>query len=597
MCGIAGLMTRDGSTPDEKILQSFVASLAHRGPDGQGQYLAGGIALVQTRLSIIDLDTGDQPMFEQGVEEDRAAVLVGNGEIYNYRELREDLPDVKFASQSDCEPPLYLYRKHGLDFARHLRGMYAFAIYDPVPKQLVLSRDPFGIKPLYYVETSDGLAFASEIQALVGAGLVVPEVISSALDELFQLQFTTGTETIVKNVHRLAPGETIVVEGGRIIDRRTIAALPSGGPMDIPEEQALLRLEDALMQSVDFHQRADVPYGMFLSGGIDSSALLALMARLNDTPVHAYTAGFPGTNARDERDHARTVAEAVGAEAIDVSVTEEDFWRDLPAIAAAMDDPAADYAIVPTYLLGRAAGADLKVVLTGEGGDELFGGYGRYRSARRPRWLGGRPLRARGTFDDMDILRQSPLHWRDGIAGAEISAKMPGRTALQVAQATDCADWLPNDLLTKADRCLMAHGLEGRVPFLDPAVVAASFSLPDRLKIEGRMGKILLRRWLDKALPVAGAFSKKRGFTVPVGEWIAGKSAELGPIVAAQPGVLAACDETKVVSLFSALHKNPGDKRRGFAAWTILFYALWHHRHILGQRADGNVFDTLSLKA
>jgi len=597
MCGIAGLMMRDGSRPDAAILQSFEMSLAHRGPDGKGQYVGDGTALMQTRLSIIDLDTGDQPMFEQGVDDDQAAVLVGNGEIYNYRELRDDLPDVKFATASDCEPPLYLYRKHSFDFARHLRGMYAFAIYDPAPKRLVLTRDPFGIKPLYYVETADYFAFASEIQALVGAGLVEPEINTAARDELFQLQFTTGGETILAGVHRLAPGETIVVEGGRIIERRTIAALPAGGPQDVTEEQALQRVEDALMQSVDFHQRADVPYGMFLSGGIDSSALLALMARLNDTPVRAYTAGFPGTNARDERDHARAVADAVGAEAIDVPVTEADFWRDLPAIAAAMDDPAADYAIVPTYLLGRAAGADLKVVLTGEGGDELFGGYGRYRTARRPRWLGGRPLRSRGTFDGMDILRQLPPHWRNGIAAAETSAKIPGRTALQVAQATDCADWLPNDLLTKADRCLMAHGLEGRVPFLDPAVVAVSFCLPDRLKIEGRMGKVLLRRWLDKALPVADAFSKKRGFTVPVSEWIAGKSAELGPLVAAQPGVLAACHETEVVSLFSALHKNPGDKRRGFAAWTILFYALWHHRHILGQRPDGNVLETLSLKA
>jgi asparagine synthase (glutamine-hydrolysing) len=349
MCGIAGLMTRDGSTPDANILHAFEATLAHRGPDGQGRYLAGGIALVQTRLSIIDLDTGDQPMFEQGAADDQAAVLVGNGEIYNYRELRDGLADVKFATRSDCEPPLYLYRRHGLDFARHLRGMYAFAIYDPEPKRLVLSRDPFGIKPLYYVETADCFAFASEIQTLVGAGLVAPEINPSARDELFQLQFTTGAETIVANVHRLAPGETIAVEGGRIVERRTITALPAGGPQDISEEQALRRLEDALMQSVDFHQRADVPYGMFLSGGIDSSALLALMARLNDTPVRAYTAGFPGTGATDEREHARAVAEAVGAEAIDVSVTEADFWRDLPAIAAAMDDPAADYAIVPTY--------------------------------------------------------------------------------------------------------------------------------------------------------------------------------------------------------------------------------------------------------
>jgi asparagine synthase (glutamine-hydrolysing) len=333
---------------------------------------------------------------------------------------------------------------------------------------------------------------------------------------------------------------------------------------------------------------------MFLSGGIDSSVLLALMARLNDTPVRAYTAGFPGTAARDERDHARAVAQAVGAEAIDVAVTEADFWRRLPEIAAAMDDPAADYAIVPTYMLGRVAGAELKVVLSGEGGDELFGGYGRYRAARRPRWLGGKPMRGRGSFDGLDILRQPPTTWRAGVAASEKLARTAGRTALQVAQATDCADWLPHDLLIKVDRCLMAHGLEGRVPFLDPAVAEAAFCLPDRLKIKGRMGKILLRRWLDKALPVAGAYSRKRGFSVPVGEWIAGWAVELGPLAARQPGVADACREAQVVSLFGALAKNYGDKRLGFAAWTILFYALWHHRHILGGQCGGDVFETLS---
>jgi asparagine synthase (glutamine-hydrolysing) len=347
------------------------------------------------------------------------------------------------------------------------------------------------------------------------------------------------------------------------------------------------------MNSVDFHQRSDVPYGMFLSGGIDSSALLALMARLNDKPVRTYTAGFPGTAARDERDHARIVANALKAEVVDVPVTEQDFWTHLPAMAAAMDDPVADYAIVPTWLLGRAAGQDLKVVLTGEGGDELFGGYGRYRSARRPAWLGGRAMRRRGIFDDLDILRDD-AGWRDGFAGAERQTNIPGRTRLQVAQATDCADWLPNDLLTKADRCLMAHGVEGRVPFLDPEVVKAAFLLPDGLKIRNKRGKFLLRRWLDNALPVADAFSKKRGFTVPVGEWIAGGAENLGPLVARQPGIAELCHADQVTRLFTSLSNSPGNKRQAFAAWSLLFYALWHNRHILKSAADGDIFDALS---
>jgi len=288
------------------------------------------------------------------------------------------------------------------------------------------------------------------------------------------------------------------------------------------------------------------------------------------------------------------VAEALGAKAVDVPVTKADFWAELPAIAAAMDDPAADYAIVPTYILGRAAGRELKVVLTGEGGDELFAGYGRYRKVRRPRWLGGRRMRSRGTFFGMGVLRDHSSAWRDGIAAAGQEAAMAGRNALQIAQATDCADWLPNDLLTKADRCLMAHGVEGRVPFLDTAVADLAFRLPDNLKIQGRMGKVLLRRWLDQALPMAQAFSKKRGFTVPVGEWIASQGAKLGPLLAAQPGIQETCRPDRVAALFETLQKAPSARRPAFAAWTILFYALWHRRHILGAAPAGDVFETLS---
>lgn len=589
MCGIAGIMTRFGTPPDSGALAAMTQTLSHRGPDGDGHYTAGGVGLVHTRLAIIDLDTGDQPFSEPG-----GAVLVANGEFYNYRELRAELTDVEFKTTSDCEPPLHLYRRHGAGFTDYLRGMYAVAIHDAPAGRLVLARDPFGIKPLYYAETDAGFVFASEIQALVAAGLVAPVVDERARDELLQLQFTTGDGTIVAGVKRVLPGETLVVEKGRIAERRRQAALPAGAPADIGVDEAMAKLDAALMESVDLHQRADVPYGMFLSGGIDSSALLALMARLNEAPVMCFSAGFPETKATDEREHARAVAEALGAKAVDVPVTKADFWAELPAIAAAMDDPAADYAIVPTYILGRAAGRELKVVLTGEGGDELFAGYGRYRKVRRPRWLGGRRMRSRGTFFGMGVLRDHSSAWRDGIAAAGQEAAMAGRNALQIAQATDCADWLPNDLLTKADRCLMAHGVEGRVPFLDTAVADLAFRLPDNLKIQGRMGKVLLRRWLDQALPMAQAFSKKRGFTVPVGEWIASQGAKLGPLLAAQPGIQETCRPDRVAALFETLQKAPSARRPAFAAWTILFYALWHRRHILGAAPAGDVFETLS---
>ena len=584
MCGIAGLMTRDGSPPDEATLDRLASALAHRGPDGEGRYANGGVGLAHRRLAIIDLQTGDQPLSEP-----EGAVLIANAEIYNYVELRRALEGVSFATASDCEPPLHLYRHEGTGFNAQLRGMYAIALYDPAADRLVLSRDPFGIKPLYYAEGSQGFAFASEPQALVAAGLVEPRINPQARDELLELQFTTGADTIFNGIKRVLPGETLVISSGRIIDRHRKDALPNGEAIVEDEREVMSRLDTALNDSVTIHQRSDVPFGMFLSGGVDSSTLLALMAQLNDHPVLAFTVGFPGSGAHDERQHARLLAERVGAKHVDVPIEEADFWQLLPAIASAMDDPAADYAVLPTYVLGRLAGQHVKVVLTGEGGDELFAGYGRYRSARRPWWLGGRVMRPRGTFDNLGVLRRSTAGWRDGIVAAEVRSSIDGRTPLQVAQATDCADWLPHDLLLKVDRCLMAHGVEGRVPLLDPAVAAAVYPLPDRFKVSKGVGKYVLRKWLDQHLPEAAPFSKKRGFTVPVGEWITGRGEELGALVSTSPGIEEVCLQDGVRNVF----RSRG-KREGFAAWTLLFYALWYRRHILGQLPHGDTFEYLS---
>lgn len=584
MCGIAGIMTTDGAAPDNAALDRMKAALAHRGPDGDAVWVSGDTGLVHTRLAIIDLETGDQPLFGPG-----GAALVANGEIYNYVELRAELMDVDFATNSDCEPVLHYYRNYGLDFSEWLRGMYALAIYDPQERRLVLSRDPFGIKPLYYAASENGFAFASEPQALLAAGFVKRVLRDRTVGELLQLQFSTGAHSPFDGIERVLPGETIVVAGGRIVDRRRRAALPPGGPVRISERDALDKLEVALMDSVDVHQRADVPYAMFLSGGIDSSAVLALMARLNDTPVCAYTAGFPGTGAADERGQARNVARSLGAEHVEVSFGAADFWSLLPAIAAAMDEPVADYAILPTWKLAQEAAKDHKVILSGEGGDEIFGGYGRYRSLMRPWWMGGRGMRRRGIMDGLGVLRNDDPAWRDGIAGAETVARLEGRSRLQVAQAVDCADWLPNDLLTKLDRCLMAHGVEGRTPFLDPAVAYAAFCLPDSLKVKGGLGKWILRKWLESAAPAAQAFARKKGFTVPVGEWIAAEGARIGPLVAAQAGVAERCHPQAVTALFQST-----GKRERFAAWTLLFYALWHQRHIVGAATDGDAFEALS---
>jgi len=371
-----------------------------------------------------------------------------------------------------------------------------------------------------------------------------------------------------------------VIENGAIVERRRRAALPAGRPVERTEDDALAALDAALANSIEMHQRSDVPYGMFLSGGIDSSAVLAEMARLNDRPVRAFTAYFPGTEAADERAQARAIATALGAEHVEVEFAERDFLALLPAVAAALDDPTADYATLPTFKLAQVAGGDLKVVLSGEGGDELFAGYGRYRRLVRW-WVPAK--RAQGAFDGLGVLRDESF--------PDLRDHDPhgGRTAVQDAQAADCASWLPNDLLIKLDRCLMAHGVEGRTPFLDPVVAEFAFRLPDALKIKRGLGKWILRRWLADKVPAAKAMAPKQGFTVPVGEWVAAHGARLGPLVARAPGVEEICRPGTVEALF-----RDGGRRSGFAAWTLLFYALWHRRHVLGKRAEGDIFDCLS---
>ena len=588
MCGIAGLaLGPHAAPPSAATLTALAGALAHRGPDGAGHSVIGRTALVHTRLAIVDVGGGDQPLFAG------PATLVANGEVYNDPALRGAMPETRFSTGSDCEPPLHLWLRDGPGYAGALRGMFAIAIHDRTRRSVTLTRDPFGIKPLYTAAVEGGLAFASEPQALLAAGLVPRAVRPAARDELLQMQFTTGAETIFPGIHRVLPGETLHIADGHVLERTRIAALPEGGAEPIGEAEALDRLDRALTESVELHQRSDVPYGMFLSGGVDSAAILACMARLNSSPVLAYTAGFDVPGAADERAGAAAVARAAGARHETIEISEAMVWRHLPEIVACMDDPAADYAIIPSWFLAQRARADVKVVLCGEGGDEIFAGYGRYRSALRPWWRGGRLMRGRGTFDKIDVLRSAPVGWRDGLAASEGESALAGRTRLMAAQATDMADWLPHDLLLKLDRCLMAHGVEGRTPMLDPAVAAAGFRLPDGLKLRSGRGKFLLRRWLERALPQAQPFAPKQGFTVPIGAWIEGQGTRLGTLVAAQPGVAAIAHPEKVARLFT----QASGRREGFAAWALLFYALWHRTHIEGLSPRGDVFEVLGSRA
>ncbi len=554
MCGIAGELGGPGGATE-----GMIHALRHRGPDGLRTESLHGAALAHARLSIIDLEGGWQPLHAAG------ATIVGNGEIYNYLELTRDhgLAD-QLATGSDFEPLLHLYAREGERAFQRLRGMYAFCLVGPDGRAW-LARDPFGIKPLYILEHDGGVAFASEPRAFFAAGLLKPRLDDSAARELLDLNYVLDDHTAFQGLRRVDPGEVLEVRDGRIVSRHRRAPLkfqpPAPGRGQPSTEGDLLRRLDAVLEdSISVHQRADVPYGLFLSGGIDSAAIATVMARLNTRPVTAFTCGFDAPGAKDERGQAERVARALNLDWRETTFGEADFWRILPEVAWALDDPTADYAILPTYKLAEAAQGTLTVVLTGEGGDELFGGYGRYRRALRPAWLGGRPAEPRGASP------QVLSAWRD-------AARAPhGATPLQAAQWADMATWLPNDLLLKLDRCLMAHGLEGRTPFLDPEVAAFAWPLPDRLKVRRGYGKWLLRKWLERACPAADPWAKKQGFTVPVDTWIAPRAADIAERIGKVDAVQRLLGDEAAARM-----RTPGPGR-----WPLLFFAVWALIHLEG---------------
>ena len=581
MCGIAGQIGgADARTP------AMIEALTHRGPDGVRIEKIAGASFAHARLSIIDLEGGWQPLHAAG------STVIGNGEIYNYVELADEfgLRD-RLATGSDFEPLLHLYGQEGPAAFARLRGMYAFCLIG-ADGRAWLARDPFGIKPLYLLEHDGGLAFASEPRAFFAAGLLKAELDEAAGRELLAFNYALGSA--FKGVRRLAPGEVVEVRDGRVAASKRKSPLPFGegqiaqrsgwgthdqapsphaGPhlptrrgfalSTLPPgegKDVLDRLDAVLEDSVRVHQRSDVPYGLFLSGGIDSAAIATLMARLNARPVTAFTCGFEAPGAKDERGQAEKVARALNLDWRETTFGEAEFWRVLPEVAWALDDPTADYATLPTWKLAEAAKGTLTVVLTGEGGDELFGGYGRYRRALRPAWLGGRAAEPR--TGDAAALRR----WRD-------AARAPtGLTRLQAAQWADVATWLPDDLLLKLDRCLMAHGLEGRTPFLDREVAAFAFPLPDRLKVQGRYGKWLLRKWLERTCPAAEPWARKQGFTVPVDAWIAPRA----ETIAGRLGEVAA--------LRTLRPDAAAEFRAGGAGvrWPLLFFAVWSLIHLDG---------------
>ena len=408
--------------------------------------------LVHTRLSIVDIEGGSQPIKNDGL------ILVANGEIYNDLILRKKNKKYKYKTNSDSESILAVYKEYGVDGFKKLRGMFSFAIYDEKKNETILGRDPFGIKPLYFSSFDEGIIFSSEIQSIKKISLQRLNISASQLLEFFQIQYCSGKKTIFKEIQRVRPGEIIIIENGKI-KKSQINSLPKKKELNNKVDENFIF--ENIKESVEVHLRSDVPYCLFYSGGIDSTLIMYFLNILNlNKKICAYNVNF--SNKITSNDSIKQVANEFNIEFNQINFTEEDFWDLLPFAAKNIDEPVADYAILPTLKMAREASKNFKVALSGEGGDELFAGYGRYKSLKNP---------YKGAFKKLKFLEQK--NW-------DFDLRMSMRynsefSNLQKFQYFDYLNWLPNNLLVKLDRCLMAYGMEGRTPLIDKELLQSFF--------------------------------------------------------------------------------------------------------------------------
>lgn len=598
MCGIAGIY--GSATANPSLLRAMAGRLAHRGPDHQGTYAADGAGLAHTWLSIIDLGGGDQPLHAG----DGHLSLIANGEIYNYVELRAALErrGRRFATGSDCETILHAYAEYGDGFLDRLHGMFAFALHDRARGLLILARDRLGIKPLFLARTNEGWAFASELKALLPV-IGRPAVDPHALAQYLQCQFSTGRTTVWAGIERLLPGETVTLAADGAMTRRRYWCPQDILPAAAGFDDAAARFDELMHTVMIEHMRADVPFGLFLSGGLDSSLLLALLSRLKGEPVRTFSVGFADSPRGTELDLAGQLARQYGSRHTVLCPTGQDMLDRLALSVWAADDLMRDFANLPTLMLAEAAGTELKVVFTGEGGDEVFGGYHRYRSGRLERWLknlihpGSGGFRTTGNFRGLeravfgDALRDAARQWRNDFSSAWQSAPR-GWSALQRMQLVDLTTALPDNLLVKADRLLMAFGVEGRVPFLDHRVVEFGLALPDALKITPQHGKEFLRRWARRYLPPEHLRAPKRGFTVPMDAWLQGATLDrLERILSSSPAIRE-WFRPQAVRRLADLQRRGRNVTRNLGA--LLQFALWHRIFIEGDGSRPAVQDPLT---
>lgn len=586
MCGIAGLILKNKQAPPES-LELFTRSLAHRGPDASGVHCDGPLGLAHTRLSIIDLSGGDQPLFANHGK----LALVANGEIYNHPELRTTLEasGICYKTHSDCESILHIYRQQGVGGLQRLNGMFAFALWDAERGRLLLARDRLGIKPLYYVHLSDRILFASEIKAILPHLPEMPELRMQALADFLQNQFITGRETIFQGIKRLLPGEVLSIDRNLKISRQTYWQAQLTPPRKIRFAQAKEEFNELFQQVFTEHIRSDVPYGLFLSGGVDSAILLTMLKRWHDQPIQTFSVGFRNSKMQDELENASQLAQRFGTDHHRLELSADELIERLVHTTWACDDLMRDYACLPLAALSETAAQSLKVIFTGEGGDEVFAGYRRYRhtfedrikSVLRP-GTGGFRTRGhwRGNYPQQVFSPVLQLHLEETRAPFRLAyqAARPDWSICTKRQYTDLVTALPDNLLVKADRISMAFGLEARVPMLDHRVVEFGLCLPDRLKIHGHQGKWFLKHWAEQQLPKELLYRPKRGFHVPVGEWLTGRFLEdLGQRLLADRAIQEWFNPQGVEQLVrEQAHKGSATRE----LFGLMQFAIWHRLFI-----------------
>jgi asparagine synthase (glutamine-hydrolysing) len=637
MCGIAGAFQHEGREGiDRHTLSNMLESIHHRGPDDRGLLLCRGLGMGMQRLSIIDLAGGKQPISN----ENGTISIVFNGEIYNYRDLRETLlaKGHTFKTSSDTEVIVHLYEDLGEDCVRELRGMFAFAIWDSASQRLFIARDRLGIKPLYYTDCRGSLVFASEIKAILQHPDVQPSLNSAALGHFLSLKYVPAPATMFSGIHALPPAHTLTCDAGGIKIRRYWHLSFNDKPVNHPSEEACAeQLEAHLRESVRLHLVSDVPFGAFLSGGVDSSVIVALMHQIMDTPVKTFSVGFEGggSEAFSELPYARLVAKRFETDHHEIYVRPDDLMNLAEKVVWHLDQPIADNACIANYMVSKLASEHVKMVLTGEGADELFAGYARYAGEQFSSWTRLMPKHmkemALSTLQRLPGLRRQKLALFALFQPDEVTrltnwfplfnrtmkssllsdtslrhlvdpySQEPFRQQLAETDAShwlsrmlyvDTKLWLPDDLLARGDKTSMAASLEARVPLLDHKLVEFAASLPPHMKVRRLVRKYLLKKVARKWLPAKVIDRKKAGFPMPFSLWFRNECRPfvhdlLSPALLKRRGLF---NPAYVQTLLN--EHDAGTSDHGQLLWGLLSVELWHRAFLDSPQSRSRLFDS-----